>query len=150
MKKLIVFIFLFHIIHLQAQIDGAQKCVEDFFEAFHLKDTIALKSLLTEDVVIKTVVNKNDTTSSIKSESVNNFLNAIASVPDEVNFFEKIDSFSIEEDGALAHIWTPYSFYVNDELIHTGINSFTLVKLDSNNWKIIHLIDTRIIKPKSK
>ena len=36
MKKLIVFIFLFHIIHLQAQIDGAQKCVEDFFEAFHL------------------------------------------------------------------------------------------------------------------
>ena len=48
----------------------------------------------------------------------------------------------IEVDGNLAHVWTPYEFYVNGNLSHKGVNSFTLFK-ESLDWQIIHLIDTR-------
>ena len=60
----------------------------------------------------------------------------------DLKFFEKIISFSIQVDGAMAHAWTPYEFYINEKLIHKGVNAFTLFKED-NSWKIIHLIDTR-------
>jgi len=143
MKKLFLTIVLFVSIQSQAQVEEAQKCVTDFFVAFHAKDTNALKLLLADDVVMKTIVNKKDSTHYVASETVNDFLNSIASIPDEIQFFEKIESFKVEVDGKLAHVWTPYSFFVNEELVHTGINSFILVNLNGS-WKIIHLIDTRI------
>ncbi|HOD10564.1 MAG TPA: nuclear transport factor 2 family protein, partial [Flavobacterium sp.] len=39
-------------------------------------------------------------------------------------------------------VWTPYEFYVNEKLSHSGVNAFTLFK-ENEKWKIIHLIDTR-------
>lgn len=40
----------------------------------------------------------------------------------------------------MAHVWTPYGFYVNGALSHTGVNAFTFFKKD-DHWGIIHLID---------
>jgi hypothetical protein len=126
-------------------IEKAKKCVEDFFDAFHQKDTNSLRTLLHSSVVIKTVTQNASNETEVVEESVLDMLQAIASIPDEMEFEEKLHAFKIESDGILAHIWTPYSFYVNQNLSHSGVNSFTLVNTHTG-FKIIHLIDTRYRK----
>jgi hypothetical protein len=59
-----------------------------------------------------------------------------------MTFQEKLLSYTIQVDGAMAHAWTPYEFYVNGKFSHKGVNAFTLFK-DKDTWKIIYIIDTR-------
>jgi hypothetical protein len=63
-------------------------------------------------------------------------------IPNEIKFLEKIVSYTIQVDGTMAVAWTPYEFYKNGILSHTGVNVFTLFKKD-DSWKIIYIIDTR-------
>lgn len=78
----------------------------------------------------------------LSNESAQAFFKSIGSISKEVKFQEKILSYAIQIDGSMAHAWTPYEFYVNGKLSHKGVNAFTLFR-KNNNWKIIHLIDTR-------
>jgi hypothetical protein len=59
-----------------------------------------------------------------------------------MKFEERLLDYSIQVDGAMAHVWTPYEFYVNNKFSHKGVNAFTLFK-DNGLWKIVYLIDTR-------
>ena len=70
------------------------------------------------------------------------FLKSIASIPATMKFEERILEYKIESDNFLAHVWTPYEFYLNGKLSHKGVNSFTLIK-ENEKWKIVHVIDTR-------
>jgi len=56
----------------------------------------------------------------------------------------KVDyhDFRVEENGLIATVTTPYSFYYNGNFSHCGVNSFQLVNF-SGEWKIVYLIDTR-------
>ncbi len=144
MKKALITLLL-PIISLSthAQSETPQQCIESFFVAFHQKDTADMRSALHEEIVIKTIANIKEGPTSIMVDNADDFLNSFAKIPDEMAFREEIESYKVEEDGKLAHVWTPYSFYVNEQLSHTGVNSFVLVNFDGK-WKIVHLIDTRV------
>ena len=124
-----------------AQEANPKKTVDDFFIAFHAKDTTALKQLCHNDIVMKTIANTKEGNKLVE-EKFNDFLNSIVNIPSNVKVFEKLIDYKIEIDGNLAHVWTPYEFYVNDNLSHIGANAFTLYN-DNGKWQIIHLIDTR-------
>ena len=141
MRKIVVLIVLFTSAYSQAQNQEIQKVVENFFEAFHAKDTLKLQSLC-DDTMILQSISENAKGTKLSNERPQAFFKSIASIPAEVKFQEKILSYAIQVDGSMAHAWTPYEFYVNDKLSHKGVNAFTLFKKD-NSWKIIHLIDTR-------
>jgi len=55
---------------------------------------------------------------------------------------ERLLSYKVLVDGNMAHVWTPYEFYVNGQLSHCGVNSFQLFN-DNGQWKITYIIDTR-------
>ncbi|WP_238584548.1 hypothetical protein [Chryseobacterium sp. Leaf180] len=55
---------------------------------------------------------------------------------------EQIEFSSIQIDGDLASVFTPYQFYYEGKLAHCGANSFQLVR-KNGIWKIQYLIDTR-------
>jgi hypothetical protein len=78
----------------------------------------------------------------IETNEFSDFLKSIASIPANMKFEERILNKNIQIDGNLTHIWTPYEFYINDQLSHVGANSFTLYN-ENGKWQIIHLIDTR-------
>jgi ketosteroid isomerase-like protein len=141
MRKIVVLIVLFTSTYSQAQNQEIQKVVETFFEAFHAKDTLKLKSLC-EDTMILQSISENAKGTKLSNEKPQVFFKSIASIPAELKFQEKIMSYAIQVNGSMAHAWTPYEFYVNDKLSHKGVNAFTLFKKE-NSWKIIHLIDTR-------
>jgi ketosteroid isomerase-like protein len=141
MRKIVVMIVLFTTANSQAQNQEIQKVIETFFEAFHAKDTLKLKALCDETMMLQSI-SENAKETKLSNENPQAFFKSIGSIPAEVKFQEKIISYSIQVDGSMAHAWTPYEFYVNGKLSHKGVNAFTLFKKD-NTWKIVHLIDTR-------
>lgn len=120
----------------------AKQAVDGFFEAFHLQDSIAMKKKMHPEIILRTISHNREGNSQLKNEDVHVFLRSIVSIPDSVQFQERLLDYQIQLDGPLANVWTPYEFWLNGEFHHCGVNSFQLVK-QADSWKIINLIDTR-------
>src|SRR5690606_31137795 len=78
----------------------------------------------------------------LSTESAEQLIQSIASIPADMKFEEKLLSFNEQVDGNMANVWTPYEFYVNGKKSHGGVNSFQVIREDGL-WKIIHIADTR-------
>lgn len=125
-----------------AQQQDVQKTIESFFEAFHQKDTIKLKLVCSDKLILQSISESVTKGNKLSEENIKEFYKSIASIPSNLKFEEKILNYNIQIDGSMAHVWTPYEFYLNDKLSHSGVNAFTLFK-EKDSWKIIYLIDTR-------
>ncbi|MFN3754122.1 nuclear transport factor 2 family protein [Flavobacterium sp.] len=141
MKNLFLLLLLFFSFSGQAQKDDVQKTIDTFFEGFHAKDTVKIKSTCSEKLVLQSI-SESSKGNKFSEESPNEFYKSIATIPADVKFEERILSYNIQVDGTMANAWTPYEFYINGKFSHKGVNAFTLYK-DNGTWKIIHLIDTR-------
>lgn len=126
----------------KAQKQDIQKSIEFFFDAFHQKDSVKLKLVCSDKMILQSISESKTKGNKLSDESANEFYKSIASIPSNVKFHEKILNYNIQIDGSMAHVWTPYEFYLNDKLSHSGVNAFTLFK-EKDSWKIIYLIDTR-------
>lgn len=141
MKKTIFLLIMIFASSIQAQNQEVQKVIETFFEGFHAKDTVKMKSVCSDKIILQSIM-ENAKGAKLSDESAKEFYNSIASIPSDFKFEEKILSYSIQVDGTMAHAWTPYEFYINGKLSHSGVNAFTLFK-ENGIWKIIYCIDTR-------
>lgn len=126
----------------RAQKQDVQKTIEFFFEAFHQKDSVKLKSVCSDKMILQSISESKTKGNKLSDETAKEFYKSIASIPSNVKFQEKILSYNIQIDGSMARVWAPYEFYLNDKLSHSGVNTFTLFK-ENDVWKIIYLIDTR-------
>lgn len=142
MKLYILLIALLFGLSVNAQKQEVQKTIESFFEGFHQKDTIKLKSVCSDKIILQSISESKTKGNKLSDESAKEFYNSIATIPSNLKFNEKILSYNIQIDGSMAHVWAPYEFYMNDKLSHSGVNTFTLFK-EKDTWKIIYLIDTR-------
>ncbi len=122
--------------------DEVKRTINTFFEGFHARDSVVMKSVLAEDVVVQTIGKVKSGEVKLLREDVHKVLKGIVSIPLETEFKEVIHNYDIKIDGAMANAWTPYSFYTNDSFSHCGVNSFQLFR-ENGEWKIIYLIDTR-------
>jgi hypothetical protein len=122
--------------------EAVKKTIETFFNGFHSQDSILMNSAVGKDPILQTIGNSKAGILGIRTQDFDQLVQSIVAIPDSVNFREKIKSYSIQIDGAMANAWTPYEFWINDEFSHCGVNSFQLFN-DGTGWKIIYLIDTR-------
>ncbi|WP_396147784.1 nuclear transport factor 2 family protein [Flavobacterium sp.] len=141
MKKTIFLLMMIFASSIQAQNQEVQKVIETFFEGFHAKDTVKMKSVCSDKIILQSIM-ENAKGAKLSDESAKEFYNSIATIPSDFKFEEKILSYSIQVDGTMAHAWTPYEFYINGKLSHSGVNAFTLFK-ENGIWRIIYCIDTR-------
>lgn len=121
---------------------AVKKTVTDFFEAFHQKDTLAMKSFMAKKVVLQTTGKDKDGKTLLQTAEIEQLYRNIASIPADASFKEKLTSWHIQVDRTMANAWVGYEFWFNGKLSHCGINSFQLINFDGV-WKIIYLIDTR-------
>ena len=111
------------------------------FLAMKTSDTSLLKTCFTDSAILQTVAVKKDGSTKIKTETVKDFVAQMATIADGAAD-EQIQFGSINIDGALANVWTPYKFYFNGKFSHCGANNFILVRIN-NKWLILYIIDTR-------
>jgi len=119
-----------------------KETIQEFFQAFHEQDSIKLRAMVVPSIYMQSIAVDSSGNSELESEEYSKFLKSIVSIPSTTKFEERLLSFDIRMNGALASVITPYSFYVNDILSHCGVNSFQLYKTEGE-WKIIHIVDTR-------
>lgn len=122
--------------------EAVKNTIKDFFKSFHAQDSVAMKATVSSTIVLHTVGAKKDGSQYLRTENFEDLVRSITSIPDSVQFEERILDYSIQIDGAMANAWTPYEFWLNNEFHHCGVNSFQLFK-EKDTWKIIYLIDTR-------
>jgi len=127
MKKIaLVLIFIFSI-NSNAQNEEVKNTIQTFFEGFHHRDTILLHQVCADKMILQSI-EENANGNSLTEEPLHFFYRSVASFPKDLKYNEQILSYTIQVDGAMAHAWTPYEFYINDKLSHKGVNAFTLFK----------------------
>jgi hypothetical protein len=118
-----------------------EKVISTLFEGMKSKNPLLVEQAFLKDAIMQTtIVGTNGAT--IGTNSVQDFVNRIATTPDNTILDERILEYQIKVDGHMASVWTPYEFYVNDGFSHCGVNSFQLIKA-LEGWKIVYIIDTR-------
>lgn len=122
--------------------EAVKKVVEGFFEAFHNQDSVGMKSFMANQVVLQTTGRNKEGKTMFQTTPIERLYESIVSIPDSVQFEEKLTSWSIQVDRTMANAWVGYEFWLNGNFSHCGINSFQMVNFDGD-WKIIYLIDTR-------
>lgn len=132
---------LFGITQTEIPSSNPEECILSFFRAFHAQDTNALKSLIHKEIVLSTISSSEEDTVLVV-DNVEKFYTSIASIPESVKFEEELTEIEIRSEGILAHVWTNYTFHLNDKVSHRGVNAFTLIN-QGGFWKIIYLVDTR-------
>lgn len=140
MRRLMVILVLLFMQSIAAQEVDIKKSIQFFFEGMHHRDTLKMKSVC-KDMVLQSVSEVNKGV-KLGKENTDEFFKSIASLPANLKIEERLLDYKIQIDGSLAHVWTPYEFYINDKLSHKGVNSFQLFK-DNDVWKIIYIVDTR-------
>lgn len=151
MKNFALFLLLF-VFNINANAQGpnppddeklmVKEVIETFFDGFHKQDSVAMSSLVADNVVLQTTARNKQGKTLFKTEKFEKLISSITSIPDSINFEEKLTSWSIQVDRTMANAWVGYEFWINDKFSHCGINSFQLINFDGE-WKIIYLIDTR-------
>ncbi len=141
MKKRALFFIVIFSLNANAQNEDVKNTIQTFFEGFHHRDTILLHQVCADKMILQTI-EENATGNRLSEEPLHFFYRSIASIPKDLKINELILSYTIQVDGAMAHAWTPYEFYVNGNLSHKGVNAFTLFK-EKESWKIVYIIDTR-------
>jgi hypothetical protein len=130
-------------VHAKSQTseDSVKAVVNNLFTAMKKADAALLLSCFADSAILQTIVKTKDGSIAVKNESVKNFAGAVGTAMAGA-LDERITYDMIKIDGALASVWTPYSFYYNGKFSHCGVNSFQLIK-GTEGWKIQFLIDTR-------
>lgn len=101
-----------------------------------------MKAVCNPSLRLQSIITTQTKGTQLSEEQAALFFQSIANVPSTLVIEERILSYSIQIDGAMAVAWTPYQFFINGKLSHEGVNVFTLFQ-EQGIWKIISIIDTR-------
>jgi hypothetical protein len=143
MIRTLILSFLVFPIALNAQeISAVKQTVQTMFEGMHTMDTSMVRSVFAKDALLQTIPEEQKTGIEIETGSLEDFIKGLSKIPETIKIEERLWSWDIKVDGHLATAWTEYTFFVNDEVSHCGVNAFQLFKEDSG-WKITKIIDTR-------
>lgn len=152
MKKTLLTVFLFgSFTYLNAQVnavDSVKHTINQMFKGMLLADSAIVKSCFTQDAIMQTFSRDKDGMVLIKSNSVQDFARQIHQLPKD-SADERISFETVQIDGPMASVWTPYNLFFNNRFLHCGVNHFVLARLNGI-WKIQYLIDTRRKQPCSK
>lgn len=115
--------------------------IDQLFDGMREIDSVKIRAVVYPNATLKTTFIDKKGTPRLVSDSMEKFIKSAGS-EHEKTYDEKIWSYDIKIDGTMATAWTEYSFYLDKELLHCGVNAFELFK-SADGWKIIGITDTR-------
>ncbi len=143
-KLVIIFILTASTTTITAQTaqDSIKAVINKTFVGMKNGDTNLIKTCFTEGAILQTFMRQKDGKMGLTKESVSDFCKAIASIPKGMVADEQIVFKDLKIDGPMAAVWTPFKLYLDGKFYSCGVNSFQLVRLNSE-WKIQYILDTR-------
>ena len=117
--------------------DSVKETITRFFDAMRASDSTGIKNALASGAIFQSITRNNE----VRTEDIRGFMASVARAP-KGSLDERISFTTVNIDGTLAAVWTPYEFYYNGQFSHCGVNSFQLHK-ENGSWKIRYVVDTR-------
>ena len=116
--------------------------IQELFDGYRAGDSTRVRAVFTADAHAQTILTSTAGEDKLSDVvSIDKFINYIGGGLEEVHD-EKNWDIKIHSDEHLATVWTKYAFFLGENFIHCGTETFLLRKVN-NNWKIFYLIDTR-------
>ena len=128
-------------VYAQEKNDALTTRLHHFFEALNKKDTAALATMFFKNAELVTVHQTPSGELTKNRQKASDFLNALGGLVD-TQIEEKIENLTVHLDENMANTWMDYVLFVNGRLSHCGVNNIVWA-MDSGQWKILHLADTR-------
>ena len=121
--------------------DSVRAAVNLLFTAMKNADSAQLVAAFDDSAVLQTILVDSSGKTIARSYPVTEFAQAIGRIP-KGSADEQIRFDVVKIDGPLAMVWAPYHFYYNGTLLHCGVDSFQLIRVNGV-WKILYIVDTR-------
>ncbi len=115
--------------------------IHDFFEGMKKVDSSITKKNLASEATLQTILTQKDGSTTLVNEKIIDFLKTIGT-PHKGVWEERVLTWDIRIDGAMASAWCDYAFYVDEKFSHCGVDAFLLMK-KNGQWQILNIIDTR-------
>ena len=140
MKHLFILCYLATAMAMAQDRPDPMHTVESFFKAFHEKDSQALQNHFAENARLLRSSNKNGLPIEQENDIVG-FIRAVATRKDSPTWEERLGKPVVQQHQNLATVWVPFKFFLGNQLLHCGYNSFIL-SWSGQRWQIVSLIDT--------
>ena len=128
-------------VRAQSGQDSVRAAVNLLFAAMKNADSAQLVSAFDDSAVLQTIVADSNGRTTARNYPVAEFAQAIGRLPKGAAD-EQIHIEALKIDGPLATVWAPYHFYYSGTLLHCGVDSFQLIRVNGV-WKILYIVDTR-------
>ncbi|MBI1226545.1 MAG: hypothetical protein GC192_15025 [Bacteroidetes bacterium] len=115
--------------------------IQRMFDAMRAGDSTMLRTTFDKTARLQSAFTNKEGKPVLHDESIDEFAGAVGTPHEEV-WDERIWSYDVRIDGRLATVWTDYTFFLDDKMLHCGVNAFHLFK-GENGWKITQITDTR-------
>jgi hypothetical protein len=113
--------------------------VERMFEGMRTADSAMVRSVFAPGARFAMIDTRN-TPAAIRFDTVGGWIAAIAT--SNRRWDEQIYDVQVRVDGNIAQVWAPYTFYLDKQVRHCGVNAIDLLR-DGEGWKVTQLADTR-------
>ena len=121
--------------------DNGKIIIDIFMNAYQAGDTIKMKSVMHPNMTMNRAYVNTNQENIVMFIRASELLQYAATTGKGMDWEEKLTDYIVNSDGNIAHVWTPYEYYLNGKFSHCGANSFTLVYTDES-WKILNVIDS--------
>ena len=118
---------------------GALAAVERMFEGMRTADSAMVRSVFAPGARFA-MVDTRTSPPTIRFDTVGGWIAAIAT--SNRSWDEQIYDVQVRVDGNMAQVWAPYTFYLNKQVRHCGVNAIDLLR-DGQGWKVTQVADTR-------
>jgi hypothetical protein len=118
---------------------SALAAVEQVFEGMRTADADMVRSVFATDARFA-MLGSPDEPGAVRVQGVEGWISAIAD--SDGRWDEQVYDLEVRVDGPMASVWAPYTFYLDGEISHCGINSIELLH-DAEGWKVTQISDTR-------
>lgn len=122
-----------------ADAQSALAAVQRMFDGMRTADSAMVRSVFSDGARFASVDTRG-TPAAIKYDTVGGWIAAIAT--SGRRWDEQIYDVQVRVDGNIAQVWAPYTFYLDKQVRHCGVNAIDLLR-DGAGWKVTQLADTR-------
>lgn len=132
--------------HMPSDADRAAilATVQSLFDALGERDTELLTAILHPDILMHSVERSAAGERSASTSTLDGMVARLEA--DGPRMTERMWDPEVRVSGDLAMVWTPYDFYVGEDLSHCGADAFILMR-EGGDWQITSLSWTRLRPP---
>ena len=119
--------------------EEVQAVVRRLFDGMREADSTKVRSVFAEGARFASVAARAGS-EAIQYSSVDGFVTSVGR--SERRWDERVFDVEVRVDEGMAVVWAPYSFYLDGQVRHCGVNLMDFLRTNGQ-WKITQLTDTR-------